>query len=102
MITESETVNIDGVFKAAQKKLGKTYDFIQHLGGGEFSNVYLVKHKNTGQEHALKILDYHYLLQRLRKEDIQNAQLKFNEIKKRFITEAKLYKKIHHANIVQI
>lgn len=102
MITESETVNIDGVFKAAQKKLGKTYEFIQHLGGGEFSNVYLVKHKNTGQEHALKILDYHYLLQRLRKEDIQNAQLKFNEIKKRFITEAKLYKKIHHANIVQI
>jgi serine/threonine protein kinase len=102
MITESETVNIDGVFKAAQKKLGKTYDFIKHLGGGEFSNVYLVKHKKTGQEHALKILDYHYLLQRLRKEDIQNAQLKFNEIKKRFITEAKLYKKIHHANIVQI
>ncbi len=102
MITESETVNIDGVFKAAQKKLGKTYDFIQHLGGGEFSNVYLVKQKNTGQEHALKILDYHYLLQRLRKEDIQNAQLKFNEIKKRFITEAKLYKKIHHANIVKI
>lgn len=102
MITESETVNIDGVFKAAQKKLGKTYDFIKHLGGGEFSNVYLVKYKKTGQEHALKILDYHYLLQRLRKEDIQNAQLKFNEIKKRFITEAKLYKKIHHANIVQI
>lgn len=102
MMTQSETVNIDGVFKAAQKKLGTNYDFIQHLGGGEFSNVYLVKHKDTGQEHALKILDYHYLLQRLRKEDIQNAQLKFNEIKKRFITEAKLYKKIHHANIVQI
>lgn len=101
-MTESETVNIDGVFKAAQKKLGKTYDFIRHLGGGEFSNVYLVKHKTTGQEHALKILDYHYLLQRLRKEDIQNAQLKFNEIKKRFITEAKLHKKIHHANIVEI
>jgi serine/threonine protein kinase len=102
MMTESETVNIDGVFKAAQKKLEKTYDFIRHLGGGEFSNVYLVKHKDTGQEHALKILDYHYLLQRLRKEDIQSAQIKFNEIKKRFITEAKLYKKIHHANIVKI
>lgn len=102
MITESETVNIDGVFKAAQKKLGKTYQFIRHLGGGEFSNVYLVKHKDTGQEHALKILDYHYLLQRLKKEDFQSAQVKFNEIKKRFITEAKLYKKIHHANIVKI
>jgi tRNA A-37 threonylcarbamoyl transferase component Bud32 len=102
MMTESETVNIDGVFKAAQKKLEKTYDFIRHLGGGEFSIVYLVKHKDTGQEHALKILDYHYLLQRLRKEDIQSAQIKFNEIKKRFITEAKLYKKIHHANIVKI
>jgi len=102
MMTESETVNIDGVFKAAQKKLGKTYNFIRHLGGGEFSNVYLVKHKDTGQEHALKILDYHYLLQRLRKEDIQSAQIKFNEIKKRFVTEAKLYKKIHHANIVKI
>jgi len=99
---DNETVNIDGVLKAAQKKLAKTYSFIRHLGGGEFSNVYLVKHLSTGQEHALKILDYHYLLQRLKKEDFQSAQIKFNEIKKRFITEAKLYKKIHHPNIVKI
>jgi serine/threonine protein kinase len=99
---DTETVNIDGVLKSVRKKLGETYQFIRHLGGGEFSNVYLVKHKTSGQDYALKILDYHYLLQRLKKEDLPDAQRKFNEIKKRFITEARLYKKIHHANIVTI
>ena len=99
---ETETVNIDGVLKSVQKKLGETYQFIRHLGGGEFSNVYLARHKTSGQDHALKILDYHYLLQRLKKEDLPDAHRKFNEIKKRFITEARLYKKIHHPNIVKI
>jgi serine/threonine protein kinase len=94
----------DNILKNIAKKLGDQYEYLRHLGGGEFSNVYLVRHKISGKEHALKILDYHYLLQRLKKEDLPDAdsKSKFNLIKKRFITEAKLYKKIDHPNIVKI
>jgi hypothetical protein len=94
----------DNILKSFAKKLGDQYEYLRHLGGGEFSNVYLVRHKISGKEHALKILDYHYLLQRLKKEDLADAdsKSKFNLIKKRFITEAKLYKKIDHPNIVKI
>jgi hypothetical protein len=47
-------------------------------------------------------MDYHYLLQRLKKEDLADSKSKFNEIKKRFIIEAKIYEKIDHPNIVKI
>ena len=92
----------DDVLKAILKKLEKKYEYIKHLGGGEFSNVYLVKHKISGKEHALKILDYHYLLQRLKKENPADSKHKFDKIKRRFVTEAKLYEKINHPNIVKI
>ncbi len=93
---------MDNVIYAALKKLGEKYEYIKRLGGGEFSNVYLIKHKTSGKEHAIKILDYHYLLQKLKKDIISDIYTKYNEIKKRFIIEAKLYKKIQHPNIVKI
>lgn len=99
---ESKTLNIEVVLNVVMKKLGDTYFFIKRLGGGEFSNVYLVKHRQTGQELALKLLDYHYLLQKLEKENQEDSLRKFDEIKKRFLMEAKLYEKIQHPNIVQI
>ena len=99
---ENETANLDSSLKLVQEQLGSTYKFIQNLGGGVFSNVYLVRHLKTGQEYALKVLDYQFLLQKLRKENRQDPHLKITEIKKRFIAEAKLYKKIHHPNIVTI
>jgi serine/threonine protein kinase len=95
---------LDGynVLKDFLQKSGDTYEYIRHLGGGEFSNVYLIRHKTSGKEHALKILDYHYLLQRLKKEDLPDIKGEFDIIKRRFISEAKLYKKIDHPNIVKI
>jgi serine/threonine protein kinase len=90
------------VLKAVMKKLEKTYEYIKRLGGGEYSNIYLVKHKNSGQEHALKILDYQFLLQKLERANSTESKRKFKEIKKRFISEAKLYEKIDHPNIVKI
>ncbi len=101
-MTTTETVHLDGILKSVQDKLGKTYEFLHHLGGGEFSNVYLVRDIKTGREYALKVLDYHYLLQKLKKDNHQDPQLRMKEIKKRFVTEAKLYKKIQHPNIVKI
>ena len=101
---ESKTVNmkVDSVLVAVLEKLGGKYQHVKHLGGGEFSNVYLVKHTTSGINYALKIMDYHYLIQRLRKEDLANSKNKFNEIRKRFDIEAKMYGKIDHRHIVKI
>ncbi len=93
---------MDSVIKAALEEWEEPYEFIRRLGGGEFSNVYLIKHTPTGKELAVKILDYHYLLQKLKKESLLGVKPKFDEIKKRFITETKLFKKIEHPNIVNI
>ncbi|MCP5052287.1 MAG: serine/threonine protein kinase [bacterium] len=92
----------DRVLKAILQKLADHYSYVKHLGGGEFSNVYLVNHIPSGKERALKILDYHYLLQRLKKQNLSDIKDPFNEIKRRFIAEAKLYKKIDNPNIVKI
>lgn len=92
----------DNVVKAVFNKLGSEYKYVRHLGGGEFSNVYLVKHIATGKEHALKILDYHFLLQRFKKQNLSDTKNRFEEVKRRFIGEARLYGKMHHPNIVRI
>lgn len=99
---ESKTLNIDGVLNAVMQELGQTYNFITRLGGGEYSNVYLVTHRESGQELAIKIMDYHYLMQKLEKESLKDSKRKFDEIKKRFLMEAKMYEKIQHPNIVKI
>ncbi len=78
------------------------YEYIKCLGSGGFSKVYLVRHTIFGEEHALKIMDYNFLLEKLEREDAKDIKHKFNEIKERFINEAKLYKKISHPNIVKI
>lgn len=95
-------MKVDSVLKAVLDELGGVYEYIKHLGGGEFSNVYLVKHTVSGENYALKIMDYHYLIQRLKKEDLADSKSKFNEIKKRFVIEAKIYGKIEHRHIVKI
>ncbi len=92
----------DNVLQAALKKTGDSYELIKRLGGGEFSNVYHVRNKKTREEKALKVLDYHYLLQKLKKENPAESINKFNDIKRRFITETKLYEKIDQPNIVKI
>lgn len=101
-IDETSNLKVDKVLDAVLEKLEKKYRCVKHLGGGEFSNVYLVRHKDSGEEYALKIMDYHYLLQKLKKEDLAESKRKFDEIKKRFFIEAKLYEKIDHPNIVKI
>jgi serine/threonine protein kinase len=95
-------VEKDTILDAILKKLSKAYSLVRYIGGGEYSNVYLVKLKETGAERALKILDYHYLLTRLKKQNPDSVKVKFEEIKRRFISEARLYKKIYHPNIVDI
>jgi serine/threonine protein kinase len=92
----------EDVLHPVLEKLGNTYEYVNRLGGGEFSNVYLLKHVKTGKELALKILDYYFLIQKIKKVETADSKDKFNEIKTRFVTEANLYRKIDHPNIVKI
>jgi serine/threonine protein kinase len=98
----NEVLNNDIILKAVLKKLGKTYKYKQRLGGGGFSNVHLIKHTIFVEYYALKIMDYDYIKKRLENQNIEDFKKEFNEIKERFITEAKLYKRIKHKNIVRI
>jgi len=95
-------VEKDTILDAILHELSGSYKLTKHLGGGEYSNVYLMKYTPTGEDRALKILDYHYLLQRLKKQNLSDVKPKFNEIKRRFISEARLYEKINHPSIVEI
>jgi serine/threonine protein kinase len=88
--------------KAVLKKIGKKYLYIKHLGGGTYSNVYLVKHTILGEHHVLKIMDYNFIRQKFKDECYKDIKKKFKEIKARFINEARLYKKIDSPNIVKI
>ncbi len=88
--------------KRLLSQLQVPYRFVSHLGGGEFSNVFLVKHPETEQPYALKIMDYQFLLQRLKKEDPADFKAHYREIQKRFISEANFYKKIQHPGVVHI
>ncbi|MCX6583583.1 MAG: SUMF1/EgtB/PvdO family nonheme iron enzyme [Candidatus Aminicenantes bacterium] len=92
----------DDALKSVLQKLGAKYEYIRFIGQGSFSKVYLLHHKILGQEHALKIMDSHYILQTLEKGDARNILEKFEFIKKRFINEAKSYSKIHHPGVVQV
>ncbi|MCU0288726.1 MAG: serine/threonine protein kinase [Acidobacteria bacterium] len=100
---ESKTANmkVDSVLHAVLENLGGIYKHVKHLGGGEFFNVHLIQHKVSNEYHALKIMDYH-LIRRLLKEGQVDGRDRFNEIKKRFISEAKMYGKINHRHIVKI
>jgi serine/threonine protein kinase len=89
------------VLKAVLKKIGAKYEYEKKMGGGGFSKVYLIRHKFL-EECVLKIMDYNFLLQQIEKESPEKVIQKFDNIKKRFINEARLYKKINHPNIVKI
>jgi serine/threonine protein kinase len=53
-------------------------------------------------DQALKIMDYDFIKERLKKQDIAGVKNEFIGLKERFINEAKLYKRIRHPNIVAI
>ncbi|MCI0470482.1 MAG: SUMF1/EgtB/PvdO family nonheme iron enzyme [Candidatus Aminicenantes bacterium] len=80
----------DKVLKDVLEKLANEYEFIRPIGQGAFSDVYLLKHKILQEIRALKIMSYNGS----RIEEL-------NEIKKRFIDEAKLMEKISHPNIIR-
>lgn len=91
-----------GVTEAVLKKMGKKYEYIRHLGDGVFANVYLVRHTIFDEERALKILNSDFIMKTLEKECAGDSRQRFDNIKERFINEAKMYKRIDHPNVVKI
>ena len=95
-------MNPDNLLNAILKKLGNEYEFVRPLGGGGFSNVYLLMNSNNKMEYALKIMDYDHLLKILKNKKPASINEKLDLIKKRFLKEAVFYKTIDHPNIVKI
>ena len=97
-----KNLELENLLKKVLDKLGKKYEYIAHLGGGTYSNVYLLKHTLFDEHHALKILDYNFVAQKIQKSPEDDVVKKFNETCERFITEARMYKKLYHPNVVRI
>lgn len=78
----------DTIQNLVAKNLGNKYRYIKTLGKGGFAYVFLVYHRYSFEEHALKMLD---------------VKLCESKIIKRFLNEARTIRKlIHHPNIVPI
>lgn len=89
-----------------QKQLADRYTFEGELiGQGQFSKVYSMRHVTREGEYALKIMDFDFTLQDIKKtihygEDISSA---FEKRKKRFIEKANFFYALqNHQNIVDI
>ena len=79
--------------ESAQKNLEREvkitdFDIIKELGSGSFGNVYLVKHKVTNAEYAIKAID---------KRNKTNQ-----EEKPYFRREVEVMYKVHHKNVVKL
>ena len=79
--------------ESAQKNLEREvkitdFDIIKELGSGSFGNVYLVKHKVTNAEYAIKAID---------KRNKTNQ-----EEKPYFRREVEVMYKVHHPNVVKL
>eukprot|EP00005_Dracoamoeba_jomungandri_P012224 CAMPEP_0174267920 /NCGR_PEP_ID=MMETSP0439-20130205/35429_1 /TAXON_ID=0 /ORGANISM="Stereomyxa ramosa, Strain Chinc5" /LENGTH=292 /DNA_ID=CAMNT_0015355737 /DNA_START=74 /DNA_END=952 /DNA_ORIENTATION=+ len=60
------------------------FELLEELGSGNFSKVYLGKHKATGTEYAIKVVD---------KKQVDSEKL---------VTEIEILKKVSHPNIIAL
>jgi serine/threonine protein kinase len=88
--------------KLVMDKIGVTYKVLEYLGGGGLSKIYKIRHKGLDQIQILKIMDFNHILNIFEKKKVENIKRAFERIKKRFIIEAKIYRKFRHPNIVEI
>lgn len=92
----------DIALKMVMEKIGIDYELLDYIGGGGLARIYTIRHTIFNEVQALKIMDFNYIFQVFEKEGIENIDDEFEKIKKRFINEAKFYKKLSHPNIIKI
>lgn len=68
--------------------VSRRYRILERLGGGQWSDVYLVRDRSGGGVYAIKILKPHVLAD--------------ERVRSRFLTEARAMSRIVHPNIVRI
>jgi serine/threonine protein kinase len=96
----------EALFSAINNKLNDRYIFEgEREKGGFFSNVYRLRHRVYEGDFLLKIMDFEFILQNIRKvarndDEIEEA---FNNRKERFIQKILFFRKLEkHPNIVNI
>ncbi|MCK4764739.1 MAG: serine/threonine protein kinase [Candidatus Aminicenantes bacterium] len=93
----------DEALKKIPEELLDRYEYNDYLGSGGFSDVFLVKGKNSETQRALKVMNSNHILNMLEKEESEDVVFKkFDKIKMRFLREAELYTQFNHPNIVKI
>ena len=65
-----------------------SYEIVEPLGEGGFAQVFRVKHRVLGSDHALKVL--------------RPELLEMEEVRQRFLDEARVQARLKHPNIVQV
>ncbi len=64
------------------------YEIVSLLGAGGFAEVYRVRHRMLGSDHALKVL--------------HDELLRLEEVRQRFLDEARVQARLHHPGIVRV
>jgi serine/threonine protein kinase len=82
----------DELLKEVLAQIGGSYEVVKPIGEGAFSKVYLIHHKLLRENRALKIMTYN--------EEAKAEELE--EVKEKFIKEARLIEKISHPNIINV
>ncbi|MCK4761032.1 MAG: protein kinase [Candidatus Aminicenantes bacterium] len=98
----AENLNSDALLKAILPNLESKYEYKKKLGGGLFSNTYLLHHKHLQEDHVLEIIDADFILRILTKAQDEDPTREFEKIQKKYIEAAHKFGKIHHPNVAEI
>ncbi len=92
------------LFPGIREKLGDDYDFeVGRIGTGTYSKVYLGHHYIFEEDHALKIMDFNFILQGIKEPGIKDIKEEFEKRKERFEEKVRFFSKFrNHPNILDI
>ena len=92
------------LFPAVREKLGDDYDFeVGRIGTGTYSKVYLGHHYIFEEDHALKIMDFDFIIQVIKEPKIEDIKEEFAKKKERFEEKVRFFNKFrNHSNILNI
>jgi len=91
----------DPTLQLVMKKIGDDYDVLSYLGGGGLARIYKVYYKRLKETRVIKVMDFHYILQRLERSGVTDTVTEFKKIKDRFVNEVKAYNKFSHPGIIK-
>jgi len=96
--------NTDDVLTLIREKLRDNYEFSDRLiGTGTYSKVFLFRHSMFKEDHALKMMDFHFLLQSIREPDTETIKEEFEKRKERFEEKVRFFNRFRgHPHMLDI